>query len=88
VGGGTRPVWSRDGKELFYIAYDRQLMVSAVKGGNKFETGTPRPLFLTHQSFTRFFDISPDGRRFLLVDSLPDPVTPPMNLVLNWTAGK
>lgn len=88
VAGGGRPVWSRDGKELFYMAGDRTLMVSAVTPGATLETGTPRPLFPTHLSITRFFDVSPDGRRFLLVDPLPNPVTPPMHVVLNWTAGK
>jgi serine/threonine protein kinase len=87
-GGGTRPVWNRDGKELFYIASDRKLMVSAVSGGAKFEAGSPQPLFATRQNLTRFFDVSPDGRRFLLVDPLPDPVTPPINLLFNWQAGR
>jgi eukaryotic-like serine/threonine-protein kinase len=88
VGGGGRPVWSRDGKELFYMSADRKLMVSAVKARAAFETGAPKPLFPTHVSVTRFFDVSPDGRRFLLVDPLPDPITPPMNLVVNWNAGR
>ena len=88
TGGGSRPVWSRDGKELFYIATDRKLMASTVKAGTTLETGTPRPLFLTRESITRFFDVSPDGRRFLLVDPLPDPITPPMNVVVNWNHGK
>ena len=85
IDGGTRPVWSRDGKELFYIAVDRKLMVTAVKAGAKFETGEPKALFETHQSPTRFYDVSPDGRRFLLVDPLPEAVTPAMNLIVNWT---
>jgi serine/threonine protein kinase len=87
-GGGTRPVWSRNGKELFYIASDRKLMVSAVSAGAKFEAGSPQPLFTTRPNITRFFDVSPDGRRFLLVDPLPDPVTPPINLLFNWHAGR
>lgn len=88
VGGGGRPVWSRDGKELFYMAADRQLMATTVKAGAAFETAAPKPLFATHVSVTRFFDVSPDGRRFLLVDPLPDPITPPMNLLINWNAGR
>jgi serine/threonine protein kinase len=86
VNGGGRPVWSRDGKQLFYIAGDRKLMVTAVKDGARFETSPPKTLFETHQSATRFFDVSPDGKRFLLIDTLPEPPTPPMNLLLNWTA--
>ena len=88
VGGGSRPVWRRDGKELFYIAPDRKLMASSVVAGATFETSPPQSLFATHQAFTRFYDVSADGRRFLLVDPLPDPVTPPMNVVVNWNAGR
>ena len=86
VDGGSRPVWSRDGKELFYIAADRKLMVAAVKAGAAFETTAPRALFETRQSATRFFDVSPDGRRFLMIDPLPEPVTPPMTLLVDWPA--
>jgi serine/threonine protein kinase len=86
--GGSRPVWSRDGKEVFYIASDRKLMASTVNAGATLEIGSPQPLFVTRQSITRFFDVSPDARRFLLVDPLPDPITPPMNLVINWAAAK
>jgi Tol biopolymer transport system component len=88
VDGGSRPVWSHDGKELFYISSDRKLVVSTVKGGATLEIGSPHPLFATRQSITRFFDVSPDGRRFLMVDPLPNPITPPMNLVINWTEAK
>ena len=88
VDGGTRPVWSRDGKELFYIAADRRLMVAPVKGGEKFEAGAPHALFVVRQNLTRFFDVSPDGRHFLLIDPLPDPAPPAIGLVLNWNAGK
>jgi serine/threonine-protein kinase len=88
IGGGSRPVWSRDGKELFYIASDHKLMVCTIKAGATLEAASPQPLFVTRQSITRFFDVSPDGRRFLLVDPLPNPITPPMNLVIDWTAGR
>ena len=43
--GGFSPVWSRDGKELFYIGSDQKLMAVEVIGGNKFEAGMPRPSF-------------------------------------------
>ena len=66
---------------------DRKLRVAAVKAGAKIETGTPVPLFETRLALTRFFDVSPDGRRFLLIDQLPEAITPPMNLVTNWAAG-
>ena len=46
--GGEAPVWSRDGKELFYISADAKMMAVEVNTGPKFEAGTPKPLFDTH----------------------------------------
>jgi len=88
VNGGTRPVWSRDGKELYYVALDRKLMAAAVKTEPKFEVEAPRALFDTRMSSTRFFDVSADGRRFLIVDPLPEEAMPPMTLLVNWTAAR
>ena len=85
--GGGRPVWSRNGKELFFIGADRKLMAARIiKAEGRFETATPVPLFETHQSPTRFFDVAADGGRFLLVEPLPDPITPPMTLLVDWAA--
>ena len=85
VNGGSRPVWRRDGKELFYIAPDRKLMVAAVTPKPRFQTGQPAPLFETRLSLTRFFDVTPDGNKFLLVDPMQDAATP-MTLLVDWTA--
>src|SRR5262249_27510892 len=43
--GGPLPLWSRDGRELFYRAADGMWMAVDVKGGAKFEHGMPKPLF-------------------------------------------
>jgi Tol biopolymer transport system component len=58
LNGGSIPVWSRDGKELFFIAPDRQMMaVSIKKTGGNLEIGAPKALFdskmapLTNASF-------------------------------------
>jgi len=88
VGGGTRPVWTRDGKELFYIASDRRLMVAAVRAGADFRTEAPRALFTVRQNLTRFFDLSLDGSKVVLVDPVPDSPPPAVNLVLNWNSGR
>jgi eukaryotic-like serine/threonine-protein kinase len=47
TGGGCQPRWRRDGRELFYIAADRNLMAVDVKLGSTFEAGVPKPLFGT-----------------------------------------
>jgi eukaryotic-like serine/threonine-protein kinase len=44
--GGTQPVWRRDGKELYFIAPDRQLMAVPVRNtGSNLEIGEPKALF-------------------------------------------
>jgi Tol biopolymer transport system component len=84
--GGIRPVWSRDGKELFYSAADGKLMAVEVKTGSKLEASAPKALFDTRLVGGAGFDISPDGRRFLLANSLDDTGQKPMTVVVNWTA--
>jgi hypothetical protein len=39
--GGIRPAWSRDGKELYFVALDGNLMAVDVKSGagGSFEAG-------------------------------------------------
>ena len=43
--GGGFPVWSRDGRELFYRAFDGYIMAVPVGAGSDFEPGVPVPLF-------------------------------------------
>jgi len=67
-GGGTKPVWSRDGRELFYANTDLKLMVSDyVVKGDSFTYSKPR-LWADKQLLPGggrpFFDIAPDGKRF------------------------
>ena len=86
--GGTRPVWSHDGKELFYMAADSTLMVVDVQSGARFEHGNPKPLFQTQLAPGSWhFDVSPDGKRFLLAAPLEQAANPAMTVVVNWHAG-
>jgi hypothetical protein len=46
TGGGDWPVWSPDGRELYFLSNDGKMMAVAVKiSGRNFEAGVPRPLF-------------------------------------------
>jgi dipeptidyl aminopeptidase/acylaminoacyl peptidase len=87
--GGEHPYWGRDGKELFYLAPDLQIMVTEVNGqGSTFESGAVHPLFSTHaavQLMAPPFAVSPDGKKFL-VDSLPEANSSSITIVVNWTA--
>jgi eukaryotic-like serine/threonine-protein kinase len=95
--GGAEPLWSPNGRELFYRAQttDRQQFFSAaVTSLSPFRTDTPRLLF-ENKTFEydntvpiRSWNVSPDGQRFLLLRFAPGtdkPVTS-MHLVFNWTA--
>jgi eukaryotic-like serine/threonine-protein kinase len=85
--GGTFPVWRRDGKEIYYLAIsDSNLYAAQVSTqGNRVEVGSSQPLFLVRNTFSQGepFDVSPDGKRFL-VFAQPEGSSSPMMLVLNW----
>ena len=85
---GVNPAWSRDGRELFYIGADGKLMAVDVKTGPRFEHGLPKPLFDAHVAKSRSFDISPDGKRFLMMIQQGDEAgSTSLLVVLNWFAG-
>ncbi len=86
--GGMEPVWDRSGRELFYRNGDKLMSVSiATRPG--FSAGTPRMLFEAQfrgeNSDTFSYDVSLDGRRFLMIKE-SEPVRRPtqLNVVLNW----
>ena len=45
TGGGMRPLWSRDGQELFFSTYNRQMLVAPVQLGTTLVFGRPQVLF-------------------------------------------
>jgi serine/threonine-protein kinase len=73
TGGGTRPLWARNGQELFYLSPTGALMRVGVERGPSWASTTPTPLikegYLTVPGGNpgRTYDISPDGQRFLLI---------------------
>ena len=91
--GGSEPRWRRDGKELYYLAPDGKLMGVEVREGPTFDAGAATPLFQTrlrqHISAADLFsyDVSADGRRFLVNTDVGEVASTPLTVVLNWTAG-
>ena len=97
-GGGTRPVWSRDGREIFYLDPTTAMMSVTVHTKPTFSADNPTKLFdgpwYAGQT-GRIYDVSRDGRRFLMIkaatsgqatsgQAAPAPATP-LNVVLNWS---
>jgi serine/threonine-protein kinase len=70
--GGTEPLWSATGRELFYRNGDR--MMSADMDPSGAVVSRPRVLFEGRYERlpwgVRNYDASPDGRRFLMLKSL------------------
>ena len=86
--GGLYPRWRRDGKELFFNGLDGKLMAVSVKAGSTFEQGVPVALFDTHDpSDTLSYDVSPDGKRFLINRAIEGDAARPVNVCTNWLAG-
>ena len=92
-GGGTRPLWSPDGRELFYVAPGARLMAVPVhvQTESSFAAGNAKELFGGYYAPRegapgRTYDISPDGERFLMIKESGSGETSSIEfiLVLNW----
>ncbi len=93
TGGGVAPLWARNGRELFYITPQREMVVVPIAPGPALALGARRVLFrldpdlyLLEREFYTPFDISPDGRRFLLARRIvgDSPTVSPLLVTLNW----
>ena len=87
-GGGSQPVWLRDGRSLAFVDPDGALrLVSVVREGDgRLATTDPirpavPPIGVGHW-FTQY-DVSPDGRVHF-VDREPGPTPPEIGFVLGW----
>jgi serine/threonine-protein kinase len=94
--GGTDPIWSRDGTELFYRNGDKMMAV-AVATRPAFKPSRPQLLWEGHYSHGMSsscgppgateanYDVTADGRRFLMVkDQDQDAVSTRIVVVLNF----
>jgi len=87
---GGNPLWSPDGRELYYISSLAKMMAVPVSTDPVFSSGTPRELFDVSQMFfpntpVANYDISPDGKQFIMVRNTGEgPGTHAFNVILNW----
>ncbi len=89
--GGIVPNWRSDGKELFYVDKEGQLIAVAVNtSGGQFQTGTPTALFKTRMfadaSVFHEFAVAHDGQRFLVGTLIGETKSPQPTVILNWPA--
>jgi eukaryotic-like serine/threonine-protein kinase len=84
INGGRQPMWSRDGRELFYREGDAMMAVAVQH--DPFGASPPRKLFdlpgakYGLDPYVADYDVAPDGR-FI---SVRRDASPEINVVLNW----
>jgi len=93
TGGGTQPVWGRNGQELFYLAPDGALMSMPVTRGVSWSAGTPARILKRRyyggglNNAPRAYDVSRDGKQFLMIKpaSIDQTAAPTSMIVVeNW----
>ena len=85
--GGNHPRWGSDGRELFYVSGDELIFVPVTLDAN-FSAKSPASLFedrfLSSGSFAPPYDVSADGRSFLVREQIEDAQEPVIRVVQNW----
>ncbi len=94
-GGGIGPRWRENGKELYYLAPDGNVMAVAITADTGLHAGVPKALFHTPVFSSAAFtvndaisnwDAASDGNRFLLAVPARGASLSPFNVILNWTS--
>ena len=89
VNGGDDPRWRSDGRELFYVSRDGYLVSAAVRHtGDRLVTDPPQRLFQLRAAPSRppylsSYDVTPDGRRFLVRITQSDSRSLPLTVLVN-----
>jgi serine/threonine-protein kinase len=80
-GGGTFPVWSRNGRDLLYQSGDQILAVSYTVRGDAFVPEKPRVWIaklgaVAQELYTPLWDLAPDGKRVAVLTPVEAPEAP------------
>jgi serine/threonine-protein kinase len=84
--GGTEPMWSRDGRELFYRNGDKMMAVD-ISREPSFTPSVPKLLFEgRYRTNLRGsnYDVTADGQRFVMIRAAEGSRLTELNIVLNW----
>ena len=85
--GGQQPRWSADGKQLYYMDLTYNLFaVPVTNAGGALQFGAAEKLISNWSAPQVFYDVSPDGKKFLL-DRVEQQVSQSVTVVTNFTAG-
>jgi serine/threonine protein kinase/Tol biopolymer transport system component len=87
--GGSDAKWRRDGKELFFVdSADNMMAVDVNTSGNAPHLGVPHLIFHLPVAQRQWgpYDVTADGKKFLINSGDQKEGNEPVTLVLNWTA--
>ena len=85
--GGRQPIWSSDGRELFFRNGEQML---AVEVDTRAAVRSGEPTILFEEAFQpgvnggRNYDAAPDGARFVMIESSLQASGFELHVVLNW----
>ena len=88
--GGIQPRWRYDGREVYYLGPDGQMMEAPTRmSADAFDVGTPVKLFDTRIygggtdiAQGNQYDVTHDGR--FLINTVMDEATAPITMLQNW----
>jgi eukaryotic-like serine/threonine-protein kinase len=89
--GGQQPSWSRDGKEIFFVALDDRLMAAPVSTRPSFSSGAPQPLYASGLKLdvtANQYVASADGQRFLMAVPTQAIDSGLFRVLLNWRGSR
>ena len=81
--GGVWPIWSHNGKEIFYLN-DKKLMSAAIDPQSGSSGKVSMVLELKFQPVVPMFDVLPDDEHFLMSMPSEHPSPTHYNVILNW----
>jgi len=88
AGGAGSPRWRKDGKELFFVGWDGNIMAAELKDSEgSLEVASVQRLFHVTGLLaprTAHYDVTPDGSHFAILVVGGDETAAPLNLVVNW----
>ena len=87
--GGHFALWRRDGRELFYISLENKIISAEVATHDaSLVIGKITPLFQASSVSTTGwpYDVSSDGKKFIITTQPDEKTAEPLTLIVNWPA--
>jgi Tol biopolymer transport system component len=86
--GGEGPRWRGDGRELYYASADGRLMAVALAEDDGLKIGGTTALFPSRIGAgpSPYYDVTADGKKFLISELLKVEDREPLTLVIGWPA--